>query len=198
MKKVLNVGGNNKSFELPSEYSGWEHVLLDIDPKGAPDIVCDARELSGLPSASFDSVYCSHNLEHYYRHDVTKVLAGFLHVLALDGFVYIRVPDIGTLIKTVAEQDLDINDILYEAPAGPVTVQDIVYGFNKQVEETGNDYFAHKTGFTQKSLISCLHTAGFSWVYTDFGYLEIRAIAFRKNPSDYAAHLFNFPTAATE
>ena len=46
MKKVLNVGGNNKSIALPPHYAGFEHLLLDIDPAGSPDIVCDARELT--------------------------------------------------------------------------------------------------------------------------------------------------------
>ena len=81
MKKVINIGGNNKDIALPPWYEGWEHVLLDIDASANPDIVCDARELSSLPGASYDSVYCSHNLEHYYRHDVKKVLAGFAHIL---------------------------------------------------------------------------------------------------------------------
>ncbi|MDD1616033.1 MAG: type 11 methyltransferase [Methylococcaceae bacterium NSP1-2] len=87
MKKVLNVGGNSKLIPLPPEYEGWDHVLLDIDPKVYPDVLCDARELMGLAGAQYDSVYCSHNLEHYYHHDVKKVLAGFSHVLKADGFV---------------------------------------------------------------------------------------------------------------
>jgi len=32
MKKVLNVGGGSKNIPIPPLYSGWEHVLLDIDP----------------------------------------------------------------------------------------------------------------------------------------------------------------------
>lgn len=63
--------------------------------KVLPDVVCDARQLSQLPRATYDAVYCSHNLEHYYRHDVPKVLAGFSHVLKVGGFVHIIVPDMG-------------------------------------------------------------------------------------------------------
>jgi len=32
-RRVLNVGGNNKSIPLPPQYERWEHVLLDIDPR---------------------------------------------------------------------------------------------------------------------------------------------------------------------
>lgn len=77
MRKVLNVGGNSKETPLPQKYAGWEHVILDIDPAVKPDVVCDARELSSLLCSTYDSVYCSHNLEHYYHHDVKKVLLGF-------------------------------------------------------------------------------------------------------------------------
>lgn len=93
MPKVLNVGGGTRDIPLPPQYQGWEHILLDIDPRGQPDIVADARELTRLPPAQFDAVYCSHNLEHYYRHDGVKVLAGFRHVLKEDGLAHIMVPD---------------------------------------------------------------------------------------------------------
>src|SRR5262249_58225949 len=62
-KKVLNVGGNTKAIAIPGHYARWTHHLLDIDPRGAPDILCDARRLKTLPADSYDAVYCSHNLE---------------------------------------------------------------------------------------------------------------------------------------
>jgi hypothetical protein len=48
LKNVLNVGGNSKAIPLPPHYAEFEHLLLDIDPKGSPDIVCDARMLTTL------------------------------------------------------------------------------------------------------------------------------------------------------
>jgi hypothetical protein len=56
MKKVLNVGGNSKAIPLPPQYAGFEHLLLDIDPKGQPDVLCDARELSSLEHDQFDMI----------------------------------------------------------------------------------------------------------------------------------------------
>lgn len=191
MKKVLNVGGNNKKIPLPPQYAGWEHVLLDIDPKGSPDIVCDARKLASLAGSIFDSIYCSHNLEHYYRNDVDKVLAGFAHVLKEDGFVHIRVPDMGELFQTVVKNNLDIDDFLYQSQAGPITVRDVIYGYGLEIERSGNDFYAHKTGFTQKSLFLTLQTAGFPWVYSGIGNLEITAFAFKNEPGEYAEELLN-------
>jgi hypothetical protein len=62
MNKLLNVGGGSKLHSIPDYYTGWEHDLLDIDPRGQPEIVLDARELHTLPPATYDSVYCAHNL----------------------------------------------------------------------------------------------------------------------------------------
>lgn len=191
MKKVLNVGGNNKNIALPLQYHGWEHILLDIDPKGNPDIVCDDRELSQLSCSEYDAVYCSHNLEHYYRHDATKVLSGFLHVLKEDGFANIRVPDIGELMRIVVQRNLDIDDFLYQSPAGPITVRDVVYGYGVEIERSGNDFFAHKTGFTRKSLSAMLIRCGFPHVFVGSGNLEIVAFAFRNKPNEFAKKLLN-------
>jgi SAM-dependent methyltransferase len=191
MRKVLNVGGNNKEIPLPAAYTGWEHVLLDIDPKGNPDVVCDARELPNLTGAAYDSVYCSHNLEHYYHHDAVKVLAGFVHVLKEDGFTFIRVPDMGELMRTVVEKSLDIDDLLYQSPAGPITVRDIIYGYGAEIERSGSDFYAHKTGFTQKSLTQLLLAAGFPWVFVGAANLEVTALAFKNKPNEYAEKLLN-------
>jgi len=177
--KVLNVGGNSKAIPIPSCYDGWQHDLLDIDPKGNPDVLCDARELWKLPPRQYDSIYCSHNLEHYHRHDVLNVLKGFRTVLKKDGFIFIRVPDIRAVMQRVIDDDLDIDDVLYETSHSPILVRDVIYGWHLEIERSGNDFFAHKTGFTDKSLRSVLEGVGFKdvhvWVGTGY---ELLALAF--------------------
>ncbi len=191
MKKVLNVGGNNKAIPLPPPYAEFEHLLLDIDPKGSPDIVCDARNLSTLEGGQFDAIYCSHNLEHYYRHDVQKVLSGFLHMLKDGGFAHIRVPDIHEVMRITIEKGLDIDDVLYQSRAGPIMVLDVLYGYSVEIERSGQEFFAHKTGFTQKSLLKALQLAGFSKIYSTTGNLEVTALAFKGMPDDATRTLFN-------
>ena len=193
IKKVLNVGGNSKAIQLPAQYANFDQILLDIDTKGSPDIVCDARELTTLDATQFDAVYCSHNLEHYYRHDVSLVLSGFLHVLKDGGFAHIRVPDINEVMRVTIERGLDIDDKLYQSPAGPITVLDVLYGYSVEIEQSGQDFFAHKTGFTQKSLNSALQKAWFSKIYSLVGNLEINAIAFKGVPDQITRTLFNIP-----
>lgn len=179
--RVLNVGGNTKEIPLPPQYAGFEHLLLDIDPTSSPDIVCDARELSTLEVGKFDAVYCSHNLEHYYQHDVPKVLAGFLHVLKDGGFAHIRVPDIKGLMRIAVEHDLELEEVIMRSPAGPITILDVLYGYGVEIERSGQDFFAHKTGFTQGSLTRALQQAGFANVYSKVNdsLLEIAALAFK-------------------
>ncbi len=193
MKKVLNVGGNNKTIPLPPEYVEFEHLLLDIDPRGSPDLVCDARELGTLDASLFDAIYCSHNLEHYYRHDVKKVLNGFLHVLNDNGFAHIRVPDIQEVMRITIERNLDIDDFLYESPAGPIMVSDVLYGYSVEIERSGQHFFGHKTGFTQKSLEKALKSTGFHKIYTTTRNLEVVALAFKGTPDSHTRSLFNLP-----
>ncbi len=193
MKRVLNVGGNSKEVPLPIHYVEFEHVLLDIDPKGSPDIVCDARELETLEGNQFDAIYCSHNLEHYYRHDVPKVLAGFMHLLKEGGFAQIVVPDIAEVMRRTVENNLDIDDTLYQSPAGPIMVLDVLYGYGAEIEQSGQDFYAHKTGFTQKSLLAALHKAGFLKTFCARAHLEVTALAFKGTPNKNACKLFGLP-----
>lgn len=183
---VLNVGGGGKQIPIPEHYAGWNHLLLDIDPRGQPDIVCDARELTKLEGAQFDAIYCSHNLEHYYRHDGARVLQGFLHVLKPDGFAEIRVPDVQSVMRRVVANAMDIEDTLYVSAAGPISVRDVLYGFGKQIESSGVDFYAHKTGFTPRSLQAFLEQAGFRDVRLterDEAF-EVRALAFKGQPTE--------------
>lgn len=191
IRKVLNVGGNSKDIQIPSQYSSWQHVLLDIDPRGNPDIVCDARELMSMGKNEYDAIYCSHNLEHYYRHDARKVISGFLHILKADGLAHVRVPDIDALMKIAVAKKMDVDDFLYQSSAGPITVRDVLYGYGVEIEQSGNDFFAHKTGFSPKSLTRTLNECGFPIIYVNLGNIEIEALAFKEKPTDYIKNLFN-------
>ena len=178
--KLLNVGGNDKNIRLPHEYEEFDQLLLDIDPAVNPDVLCDARQMrSKLSADQFDVVYCSHNLEHYYEHDVMKVLQSFWHVLKDGGMLNLRVPDIGAVMRSVADKNLDIDDVLYQSPAGPIRVLDVLYGWSEQIERSGVDFFAHKTGFTVKSLTVKVQRAGFVDVYMATANLEILVWAFK-------------------
>ena len=196
MKRVLNVGGNSKDIALPSQYRGWQQVLLDIDPASGADIVCDARSLGSLAPAQFDAVYCSHNLEHYHRHEVQQVLRGFVHLLAPAGLVQVRVPDVQAVMHDAVRRGLDLEDELYASPSGPVSVLDVLYGFGKEIERSGQPYFAHKTGFSPRSLMRALQRAGFVHVYSATAHLEVQCIGLLQPPDPATRRAFGLPPPA--
>jgi len=183
-KRVLNVGGGSKATPISPHFDDWQHDLLDIDPRGAPDIVCDARELATLDGKIYDAIYCSHNLEHYYRHDALQVLRGFAHMLNETGFAEIRVPDIAQVLRAVHEQALDFDDVLYQSAVGPISAHDVIYGLQSEIVSSGQDFYAHKTGFTPKSLIDILQIGGFNTVYlVNDEHLAVHAYAFKSQPT---------------
>jgi len=156
------VGGGNKQIPLPPEFAGYDHLLLDIDPSGKPDIVGDARYLGRLGREKFDAIYCSHNLEHFYFHEVPLVLEGMYTVLKPGGLVYIRVPDILAAIDCMREAGMDdMENGLYMASGTPIMTLDVIYGWSREIERSGQPYYAHKTAFTKGSLHRRLTEVGF-------------------------------------
>jgi len=192
-KRVLNVGGISKAIPLPPQYAGFEHILLDIDEKASPDILCDAREVGSLEASQFDAIYCSHTLEHFYPHDVPKVLSGFLHVLKDDGFAQIIVPDIMGAMQMVVQRNMDIEDVLYVSPAGPITLRDMLYSYSVFVEKSP-EFMSHKTGFSPKSLAAVVEQAGFKIVFSAWGNLNASVLAFKNAPTQAVRELFGLPS----
>lgn len=193
-KRVLNVGGNNlETHPMPTHYKHFIKEVLDIDPRVKPNIVADARELLQHPTGNYDAIFCSHNLEHYYPHEVPRVLKGFQHMLAADGYAEIWVPDVGWVMREMIQKNMDIDDVLYTSPAGPIMVRDVLYGWHKEIEESGQDYYAHKTGFTPKSLAKNIVAAGFPYyalVNRKLPY-EVGILAFKQQPNAFQIKLLS-------
>lgn len=178
-KLVLNVGSAG-SRDLPPVFANWQQTTLDIDPRTGADIIADALELRRLPPSTYNAVYCSHCLEHFPRHEVRAVLAGFHHVLKPAGFTYLRVPDIAALVTELATRDID--DVWYISQGGPITFHDVLYGWGRQLA-AGNKYYAHKSGFTELALTRELSKAGFpvAMIARDLG--ELHAYGFKVKPT---------------
>ena len=192
-RRVLNVGGQSRSIQLPGAYAGFEQVLLDLDPNVGADIVLDVRELTSLAPHQFDAVYCSHNLEHVRKHEVPVVLAGFLHVLKPGGLAQIVVPDLQELMVTCVQQGIDLDGLLYESPMGPITPLDVLYGHAGMIEQSGQDYYANRTGFTSRTLANVVEASGFGPMFCQQGNLELNLISFNGSPDPELAGLFNIP-----
>jgi predicted SAM-dependent methyltransferase len=176
---VLNVGGGGGR-NVPDEYKGWSQQVLDIDPNVGAEVVLDAKLMRQLRPGQYDAVHCSHNLEHFYRHEVPQVLAGMLWVLKPDGHVTIVVPDMAALLAAVK----DLDDVWYMAGDTPITYHDVMYGWGDMIAG-GNVWYAHKCGFTPKSLYRALAAAGFSRIEVKMDGFNIHAKAFASANPDY-------------
>jgi SAM-dependent methyltransferase len=149
--QILHVGSGVERLPAWLPLQGYE-VRLDIDPSCKPDIVASITDLGEI--GPFIGLYSSHCLEHLYPHEVPVALAEFYRVLAPGGFVIALVPDLEDVRPT--------EDVVYQAPCGPITGLDMFYGFRPLLKE--RPYMAHHTGFVASTLRSALQQGGFSRV----------------------------------
>lgn len=147
--RILHVGCGGDS--LP-EYLVGEETRLDVDPAWDPDVRASMTAMGDV--GPFDVVYCAHALEHLPPHQVGTALREFLRVLAPGGYALIFVPDLEDVRPT--------EDVLFTAPAGPITGLDLIYGFRSKLEEM--PFMSHRTGFTLATMTHALKAAGFSTV----------------------------------
>jgi predicted SAM-dependent methyltransferase len=158
---VLNVGcGYPRRRSLHPRFHGpaWREVRLDIDPAVAPDIVCSVTDMSPVPDGSIDAIWCSHSLEHLYRHDVPAALGEFFRVLRPGGLLFLTSPDLQRVAALVAEDRLETE--AYLSPSGPITPLDMIFGHTASLTR-GALAMAHKSGFTGTTLRKLLDEAGF-------------------------------------
>jgi predicted SAM-dependent methyltransferase len=160
-KTVLNVGCGyplrqklHRHFHRPE----WREIRLDLDPAVQPDIVCSITDISPVAADWVDAVWSSHNLEHLQRHEVPLALAEFLRVLKPHGLLLLTLPDLQQVARLVAEDRLE--ESAYVSQSGPITPLDMIFGHTTSLAR-GNQFMAHRTGFTARSLHKLLIEAGF-------------------------------------
>jgi len=160
-KVVLHVGcGRSHAESLHPRFRSeeWQELRLDIDPDVKPDIVASIVDMSSVKADSVDAIWSSHNLEHVYAHEVPVVLRGFYRVLRPGGEALITMPDLQAVGKFISSGKLE--DPVYVSPAGPISALDMVFGHRDSVR-AGNDFMAHRTGFSARTLSQKLRDAGF-------------------------------------
>lgn len=164
MKRFLHVGcGRSDHSKLLHIFpqGEWQEVRLDIDVRVNPDIVADITNMTLVKEDSFEALFSSHNLEHLYAHRVEKALSEFYRVLKPGGWAVVRVPNILEVAEEIVKGKL--MEPVYVSPAGPISPIDILYGFRPSIEQ-GNEFMAHRTAFTPKSLGDAMAKVGFSKV----------------------------------
>jgi len=162
---LLHVGCGGEP--IPDWAQGkYVEVRLDIDERHAPDIVASMTDMGDI--GPFNAIYSSHSLEHLYPHDVDTALREFHRVLDDGGFAVILVPDLEDVRPT--------EDVILDAPCGPVTGLDMIYGLRSAL--ANQPHMAHRTGFTSDTLRAVLERAGFSGVLVQrMNHYNLMAIA---------------------
>jgi predicted SAM-dependent methyltransferase len=135
----LHIGGTQSK-------PGWS--ILNIAPGPHVDFVGSCIDLSAFAESSVEEIYASHVVEHLGHRDELKPALGEFHrVLVPGGRVLISVPDIVTLSRAMARDDLDVGQ-RYEV---------MLMMFGGQVD--AHDF--HKVGLFEDLLGLFLLNAGF-------------------------------------
>tara|TARA_B100000902_G_scaffold140954_1_gene138857 strand:+ start:32 stop:631 length:600 start_codon:yes stop_codon:yes gene_type:complete len=164
MKQLLHVGpGYSTKKDIIKFFNNedWQETRVDINRDVNPDILGGMQDLSNVKKNYYDAIYSSHSIEHVYQYEVNGVLREFYKVLNDDGVAVITCPELKSVCKLILEDK--ILDTAYVSEAGPITPIDILYGHRDSIKK-GNEFMAHKNGFTLKTLTKECHLAGFKSV----------------------------------
>ena len=183
MKTFLHVGCGDEpqSNIVGFNNDNWNEIRLDIDESVNPDIVGTLTDMQSVEAGSVDAVYSSHNIEHIFPHEVPVALSEFYRVLKEDGIVVITCPDIQSVGEAIAQDKLF--ETLYESTMGPVTAFDLLYGHRGEIAE-GNEYMAHKGGFTYSTLDKAFKEAGFKARFGGGSGYDLYLVAFKQKKSE--------------
>ena len=185
MKTFLHVGCSfqNKSHLKGFNNDNWKEIRFDIDKDVNPDIVGTLTDMKLVETASVDAIYSAYNIDHIYPHQVPISLREFHRVLKEDGMVVITCPDLQSVCEAVVQDGL--LEPLYDSPSGPISPIDILYGHRRFIAE-GNEYMAHKGGFTYSALNREFYEAGFKARYGGRRpiHWDLFLVAFKQKKSD--------------
>ena len=187
MKTFLHVGCGSivKSQIKGFNNDNWKEIRFDIDKNINPDIVGTLTDMKLVETGSVDAVYSSHNIEHIYPHEVRIALKEFYRVLKDDGIVVITCPDLQAVCELVAKDKL--LEPFYESHAGQISPIDVLYGHRTLIAQ-GNEYMAHKGGFTYSALNASFFEVGFKARYgvrfQEKGQYNLFLVAFKQKISE--------------
>jgi predicted SAM-dependent methyltransferase len=141
MPRQLHVGGRVK-------VDGWE--ILDVNPGPHVDHVSDAGDLKSFPTATFDTVYASHVLEHFdYKDRLGLVLKEWSRVMVSGGVLCVSVPDLDVLARLFIDRAT-------LSPKDRFLVMRMIFGGHMDA----HDY--HLVGLNDEFLADYLRIAGFT------------------------------------
>lgn len=196
MKRLLDVGGGSPDIPIPDIYEGYQRIIMDVREGPGIDIVMDAREILLIDRETFeayDVVYCSHTLEHFEPWDTALVIEGLAKAVKTEGWLEIRVPDVGELAKRLIEAKGDVNHVVYTSAHGVgVTIGHLLWGYGPEIQGIG-EAFRHRNGFSRHTLTELLRPHFSYLVFThEPSNCELRVVAYKQKPE---RHVYDLTTA---
>ena len=137
----LHIGGKKI-------HPDWK--IFDIEQRPEVDYIGDASDLSQFEDESFEAIYTSHVLEHFYyalNYELAFTLSEWYRVLKQGGQLMISVPDLRTLCWLYSRPDIDMQTRFL--------IMRMIFGGQT------NQYDVHKVGLDFDILGLYLSDAGF-------------------------------------
>jgi hypothetical protein len=147
----------------------WEGAKVkrfDIDPETKPDVLCDVR---AIPEAdeTFDAVYSSHVLEHFFYWEAPELIKEWVRILKIGGTLQVSVPNMEYAAREIIKACDDNGDLSYvhgmiwgNRPAAGAPVGEVKLNSYK-------DNQMHKTGYTRKGLQGLFVNMGLTEIVVD-------------------------------
>ena len=79
-KSILQIKGFDSS--------DWYEIRCDIDSSVKPDVIGTLTDTSAIEADSVDAVFSSHNIEHFYPHEVPLALKVIFRILKPNGNLF--------------------------------------------------------------------------------------------------------------
>lgn len=81
------------------------YVNLDVDPAVEPDVIHDLKEPLPYEKNSTDEILLKDVLEHLMQEDAHELLRECTRVLAIDGEIHIRVPNVHAILDEFGDRE---------------------------------------------------------------------------------------------
>jgi hypothetical protein len=105
-ERPFDPAAHPRKVNLGAGYDRREGYLnVDLQAFHDPDLVGDARSLPELPSGFYEEVVAQDVLEHLERADGPVALREWRRLLAPGGRLFVRVPDLQSLLRWLGESD---------------------------------------------------------------------------------------------
>lgn len=142
-----------------------------------------SRLINGAPQRRDPAAVAAEIIGTDASDEASCVLRCFQHFLKRGEVAEIRVPDRGIALEAKVLLGIDIEDVLYHSPAGPVSMHDVIDGFSAEIERSGVDLCANKCGVRP---VATLERAGFERTIAtaNAAAFENRALAFKRAPTE--------------